>query len=185
MTNTPSIIMDDKAAILLEEARTAHENYLIKQQDSDLEKAIECYIDAIKVNPSISESYYRLASLLLMKGQISVEGALEQCKTAISLEPENVNAHIYSGYFQCLNGNFDEAEKEFKLAVSNSGKNSARPRLFLSKVLFSRIKNHDSSVKDVMKFLYYFLSGSMMIMWDCPSLKMFCKFLANDFSVFI
>ena len=176
--------MDDKAAILLEEARTAHENYLIKQQDSDLEKAIECYIDAIKVNPSISESYYRLASLLLMKGQISVEGALEQCKTAISLEPENVNAHIYSGYFQCLNGNFDEAEKEFKLAVSNSGKNSARPRLFLSKVLFSRIKNHDSSVKDVMKFLYYFLSGSMMIMWDCPSLKMFCKFLANDFSVF-
>lgn len=184
MTNTPSIIMDDKAAILLEEARTAHENYLIKQQDSDLEKAIECYIDAIKVNPSISESYYRLASLLLMKGQISVEGALEQCKTAISLEPENVNAHIYSGYFQCLNGNFDEAEKEFKLAVSNSGKNSARPRLFLSKVLFSRIKNHDSSVKDVMKFLYYFLSGSMMIMWDCPSLKMFCKFLANDFSVF-
>ena len=184
MTNTPAITMDDKAAILLEEARAAHENYLIKQQDADLEKAIEYYIDAIKVNPSISESYYRLASLLLMKGQISIEGALEQCHTALTLEPNNVNAHIYSGYFQCLNGNFEEAEKEFKLAVSNSGKNSARPRLFLSKVLFSRIKNHDSSVKDVMKFLYYFLSGSMMIMWDCPSLKMFCKFLANDFSVF-
>ena len=184
MTNTPAITMDDKAAILLEEARAAHENYLIKQQDADLEKAIEYYIDAIKVNPSISESYYRLASLLLMKGQISIEGALEQCQTALTLEPNNVNAHIYSGYFQCLNGNFEEAEKEFKLAVYNSGKNSARPRLFLSKVLFSRIKNHDSSVKDVMKFLYYFLSGSMMIMWDCPSLKMFCKFLANDFSVF-
>ena len=184
MTNTPAITMDDKAAILLEEARAAHENYLIKQQDADLEKAIEYYIDAIKVNPSISESYYRLASLLLMKGQISIEGALEQCQTALTLEPNNVNAHIYSGYFQCLNGNFEEAEKEFKLAVSNSGKNSARPRLFLSKVLFSRIKNHDSSVKDVMKFLYYFLSGSMMIMWDCPSLKMFCKFLANDISVF-
>ena len=184
MTNTPAITMDDKAAILLEEARAAHENYLIKQQDADLEKAIEYYIDAIKVNPSISESYYRLASLLLMKGQISIEGALEQCQTALTLEPNNVNAHIYSGYFQCLNGNFEEAEKEFKLAVSNSGKNSARPRLFLSKVLFSRIKNHDSSVKDVMKFLYYFLSGSMIVLWDCPSLKMFCKFLANDFSVF-
>ena len=184
MTNTPVITIDDKAAILLEEARTHHENYLIKQQDSDLEKAIEYYIDAIKVNPSISESYYRLASLLLLKGQISVDGAIEQCKTALTLEPNNVNAHIYAGYFQCLNGNFDEAEKEFKLAVNNSGKNSARPRLFLSKVLFSRIQNHNSSVKDVMKFLYYFLSGSMMIMWDCPSLKMFCKFLANDFSVF-
>ena len=184
MTNTPSITMNDKATILLEEARIAHENYLIKQQDSDLDKAIEFYIDAIKTNPSISESYYRLASLLLMKGQISVEGALEQCKTAITLEPNNVNAHIYSGYFQCLNGNYKEAEREFRLAVQNSGKNSARPRLFLSKVLFSRIKNHESSVKDVMRFLYYFLSGSMMIMWDCPSIKMFCKFLANDFSVF-
>ncbi len=184
MTNTPAITMDNKASILLEEARTAHENYLIKQQDSDLEKAIEYYIDAIKINPSISESYYRLASLLLLKGQISVEGAIEQCKTALTLDPDNINAHIYTGYFQCLNGNFDEAEKEFKLAVNNSGKNSARPRLFLSKVLFSRIQSHNSSIKDVMRFLYYFLSGSMMIMWDCPSIKMFCKFLANDFSVF-
>ena len=184
MTNTPAIILDEKASIILEEARAAHENYLIKQQDSDLEKAVEYYIDVIKINPSISESYYRLASLLLLKGQITVEGALEQCRTALSLEPDNVNAHIYTGYFQCLNGNFDEAENEFKLAVSSAGKNSARPRLFLSKVLFSRIKNHNSSVKDVMRFLYYFLSGSMMIMWDCPSIKMFCKFLANDFSVF-
>ena len=181
---TPMQTVAANAETLLEEARNAHENYLIKQQESDLEHAIECYIDAIKANPSLSESYYRLASLLLMKGQISVEGALEQCKTALTLEPKNVNAHIYSGYFQCLNGDFEEAEKEFKLAISNSGKNSARPRLFLSKVLFSKIKNHNSSVKDTVKFLYYLLSGSMMIMWDCPSIKMFCKFLANDFSVF-
>lgn len=184
MTNTPSMMLLNDANIILEEARSAHEKFLIKQQDADLEKAIECYIDAIKSNPSLSESYYRLASLLLIKGQISVEGALEQCKTALTLEPGNANAHIYSGYFQCLNGDFKAAEEEFQLAVENSGKNSARPRLFLSKVLFSRIKNHDSSVKDVMKFLYYFLSGSMMIMWDCPSIKMFCKFLANDFSIF-
>ncbi len=169
---------------VLEEARAAHERYLIKQQESDLERAIECYIDAIKTNPSLSESYYRLASLLLIKGQISVEGALEQCKTAVSLEPNNPNAHIYTGYFQCLNGNFKEAEKEFSLAINGSGLNSARPRLFLSKVLLNRIQNNSSSVKDVVKFLYYFLSGSMMIMWDCPSLKMFYKFLANDFSVF-
>ena len=125
------------AKCLLEEARSAHENYLIRQQETDLEKAIECYVDAIKADPAICESYYRLASLLLLKGQITVDGALEQCKTAISLEPKNANAHIYSGYFQCLNGDFDEAEKEFKLAIASSGKNSARPRLFLSKLLFS------------------------------------------------
>ena len=169
---------------ILEEARLAHEKYLIKQQENDLERAIECYVDAIKSNPLLPEAYYRLASLLLIKGQISVDGALEQCKTALSIEPNNPNAHIYTGYFQCLNGNMEEAEKEFTCAISNSGKNSARPRLFLSKVLLNKIKSEHKTVKDYVKFLYYFLSGSMMIMWDCPSLKMFYKFLANDFSVF-
>lgn len=179
----PVLPMSD-ADGMLEEARLAHEKYLIKQQNSDLEHAVECYVDAIKANPSIPESYYRLASLLLIKGQITVEGALEQCRTALSLEPNNPNAHIYTGYFLCLNGNMEEAEKEFSLAISESGKNSARPRLFLSKVLLNRIKSNRKSVKDVVRFLYYFLSGSMMIMWDCPSLRMFYKFLANDFSVF-
>lgn len=182
-TLTPILTPLSDADGILKEARLAHEKYLIKHQDADLEKAIEYYIDAIKTNPMLSESYYRLASLLLIKGQISVDGALEQCKTALSLEPDNPNAHIYTGYFQCLNGDFEEAEKEFSLAISNSGKNSARPRLFMSKVLLNRMQNH-KNIKDVVKFLYYFLSGSMMIMWDCPSLKMFYKFLANDFSVF-
>ncbi len=192
LTLTPSSIKSyglsslplSEAGELLEEARCAHEKYLIKQQNTDLEKAIECYVDAIKVNPALPEAYYRLASLLLIKGQISVDGALEQCKTALSLEPNNPNAHIYTGYFQCLNGNLEEAEKEFSLAITRSGRNSARPRLFLSKVLLNRIKSNHKSVKDVVKFLYYLFSGSMMIMWDCPSLKMFYKFLANDFSVF-
>lgn len=166
----------------LEDARLAHERFLIRQQDTDLEKAVESYINVIKIDPTLSESYYRLASLLLIKGQISIEGALEQCKTAISLEPSNPNAHIYTGYFQCLNGDFKEAEKEFAQAITCSGVNSARPRLFLSKVLLNRMQS-GSSIKNIVKFLYYFLSGSMMIIWDYPSLKMFCKFLANDFSI--
>ncbi len=181
---TPIYVPLNQVNGIMEKARAAHEKYLIKQQEADLEKAIEYYVDAIKSAPASSEAYYRLASLLLIKGQISVSGALEQCKTALSLEPNNPNAHIYTGYFQCLNGDMSEAEKEFMLAISNSGKNSARPRLFLSKVLYSKIKSHRSSIKDVVKFLYYFVSGSAMIMWDCPSLKMFYKFLANDFSVF-
>lgn len=183
-TITPIYVPLNESNGILEKARAAHERYLIKQQESDLELAIEYYVDAIKNTPSLSEAYYRLASLLLIKGQISVSGALEQCKTALSLEPSNPNAHLYTGYFQCLNGEFDKAEEEFLSAINNSGKNSARPRLFLSKVLYKKIKSKHSNVKDVIKFLYYFLSGSAMIMWDCPSIKMFCKFLANDFSVF-
>ena len=74
---TPSLSPVNDANGILNEARIAHERYLIKQQETDLERAIECYVDAIKTNPTLSESYYRLASLLLIKGQISVEGALE------------------------------------------------------------------------------------------------------------
>ena len=184
MTDTPVLALKNDSSIMLEDARVFHERYLIKQQDEDLEKAIEGYVDVIKNDPTIAESYYRLASLLFAKGEISVEGALEQCKTAISLDPQNTNAHIYFGYFQCINGDFEAAEKEFQTAISNSGLKSARARLFLSKVLFAKFKQNNSSVLNVMKFLYYFLSGSMMIMWDCPSIKMFCKFLAHDFSVF-
>lgn len=183
-TLTPLFMPLNTSCGILEKARAAHEKYLIKQQETDLEQAIEYYVDAIKSSPSLSEAYYRLASLLLIKGQISLSGALEQCKTALSLEPNNPNAHIYTGYFQCLNGDLDSAEKEFISAISNSGRNSARPRLFLSKVLFNKIRAHQSSAKDVVRFLYYFISGSAMVMWDCPSIKMFCKFLANDFSVF-
>ena len=183
-TLTPIYVPLNETNGILEKARAAHEKYLIKQQESDLEQAIEYYVDAIKSSPSQSEAYYRLASLLLIKGQISVSGALEQCKTALTLEPNNPNAHLYTGYFQCINGEFDEAEREFYSAVMSAGKNSARPRLFLSKVLFNKIKNKHCSAVDIVKFLYYFLSGSAMIMWDCPSIKMFCKFLANDFSVF-
>ena len=40
MTNTPTITLASDAGILLKEAREAHEKFLIKQQDSDLEKAI-------------------------------------------------------------------------------------------------------------------------------------------------
>ncbi|MCQ2739867.1 MAG: tetratricopeptide repeat protein [bacterium] len=183
LTPSPLLASTTDSIGMLEKARLAHEKYLIKQQDSDLESAIECYVDVIKSNPSLPEAYFRLASLLLIKGQISVDGAIEQCKTALTLEPNNANAHIYTGYFHCLNGDLQEAEKEFSLAISNSGTNSARPRLFLSKVLLNRIKSNHSSVKDVAKFLYYLLTGSMMIVWDCPSIKMFYKFLANDFSI--
>ena len=52
---TPINAHSVNAKSLLEEARSAHENYLIRQQETDLEKAIECYVDAIKADPAMSE----------------------------------------------------------------------------------------------------------------------------------
>ena len=167
----------------LEKARAYHEKYLIKQQDKDLENAISLYIDTIKLDPAVPEAYYRLASLLFEKGQITVHGAIEQCRTALTLSPNNANAHIYTGYFLGVSGDYASAAEEFRKAIKNSGINSARPRLFLAKMIMEQIKNKEKNVGAMAQFLYYFLSGSMMIMWDSATLKMLYKYLADDFSV--
>lgn len=173
-----------KAQEALEKARIAHEKYLIRQDNNDLQEAITNYIDAVKFDPSIPESYYRLAALMWEQGQISVNTAIDQCKTAVSLAPKNMNAHLYTGFFMKMAENYLEAMEEFKSAIKMSRFKSARPRLVLSQTILQKINAENGSVADYMQFLYYFLSGSLMLAWDRPSLKMFYKNISDDFSVF-
>ena len=90
MIGTGSIENKERAKNALEKARLAHEKYLIGQRNTDLQEAVEYYVDAVKYDPTIPETYYRLASLMWEQGQISVNSAIEQCKTAISLSPNNI-----------------------------------------------------------------------------------------------
>ena len=174
----------NKAKEYLEKARIAHENYLIRQQNSDLQKAIEYYIDAVKYDPTMPEAYYRLATLMWEQGQISLDTAIEQCKTAVSLAPQNINAHLYTGFFMKLAQDFKSAENEFKSAIKMDNLKSARPRLILSQSILQKINSKNGTVKDYLSFLYYFLSGSVMLAWDRPSMKMFYKNMTDDFTVF-
>ena len=174
----------NKAKESLEKARIAHEKYLIRQQNSDLQDAIEYYIDAVKYDPTMPEAYYRLATLMWEQGQISLDTAIEQCKTAISLAPKNINAHLYTGFFMKMAQDFKSAEQEFKSAIKMDNLNSARPRLILSQSILQKINSKNGNVADYLSFLYYFLSGSLMLAWDRPSMKMFYKNMSDDFSVF-
>ena len=174
----------EKAKVSLEKARLAHERYLIRQNNRDLNEAIEHYIDAVKYDPTLPESYYRLASLMFEQGQIGVETAIEQCKTAVSLAPKNMNAHMYTGFFMKLAEDFNSAEAEFKSAIKMGKLNSARPRLILSQAILQKINSKNANAADYMSFLYYFLSGSLMLAWDRPTIKMFYKSMSDDFSVF-
>ena len=79
-----------------------------------MQDAIEYYIDAVKYDPTMPEAYYRLATLMWEQGQISLDTAIEQCKTAVSLAPKNVNAHLYTGFFMKLAQDFKSAEKYLK-----------------------------------------------------------------------
>lgn len=174
----------NKAQESLEKARIAHEKYLIRQQNSDLQEAIEYYIDAVKYDPSMPEAYYRLATLMWEQGQISLDTAIEQCKTAVSIAPKNINAHLYTGFFMKMANDFKSAEAEFKSAIKMGKLKSARPRLILSQSILQKINSENGNISDYLSFLYYFLSGSLMLAWDRPTMKMFYKNMSDDFSVF-
>lgn len=173
----------EKAKNSLEKAREAHERYLVKLQVQDLDLAIEHYIDAIKLDPTIPESYYRLASLMWENGQIGLQTAIEQCKTAISIAPKNINAHIYTGYFLKLANDFQSAEKEFKDAIKLGGINSSRPRLFLSLSILQKMTNDKISAKEFAKCMYYLATGSLVFVWDYAFLKMLCRNFKEAFSI--
>lgn len=174
----------EKARKALEKAREAHEKYLVRLQNNDLQEAIEYYIDAVKYDPAMPEAYYRLATLMWEQGQISLDTAIEQCKTAVSLAPQNINAHLYTGFFMKLAQDFQSAEQEFKSAIKMGKLKSARPRLILSQSILQKINSKNGSISDYLNFLYYFVSGSIMLAWDKPSMKMFYKNMSDDFSVF-
>ena len=174
----------EKAQNSLEKARIAHEKYLMGQRNNDLQEAIEHYVDAVKYDPTIPETYYRLATLMWEQGQISVDTAIEQCQTAISLSPRNRDAHLYTGYFMQLAQDYQSAEKEFKSAIRMNPLTSGRPRMILSQSILSKINSQDGTFKDYVGFLYYFLTGSVMLAWDRPTMKMFYKNMSNDVSIF-
>lgn len=174
----------ERAQNSLEKARIAHEKYLMGQRNNDLQEAIEHYVDAVKYDPTIPETYYRLATLMWEQGQISVDTAIEQCQTAISLSPRNRDAHLYTGYFMQLAQDYQAAEKEFKSAIRMNPLTSGRPRMILSQSILSKINTQDGTFKDYVGFLYYFLTGSVMLAWDRPTMKMFYKNMSNDVSIF-
>ena len=169
----------------LEKARVFHEKYLLHSNKTDLENAVNYYIQAIKQNPKVPETYYRLASLMFENGEISLDTAIEQCKVAIGIDPDNTNAHLYAGYFLKLANDFEEAEKEFTDAIKISPINSARPRLILASMLYEKINKVKPSFVDFLRMVYYACSGCVTVLWDLASLKMMYKNMTDDAKVFL
>ena len=174
---------DSMAQDYMEFARKYHEQYLIKGKKSDLDNAVDNYIDAIKFNPNIAEAYYRLATLLWDKGEINLSSAIEQCKSAISISPANPNARIYAAYFLEMAKKYDEAEKEFKEAIKLNPLKAARSRLSLASLYIDKMHDSNLNVKDFSQSLYYMLSGSLSIALDYPSIKMLYKSLFKNVSL--
>lgn len=172
-----------ESEITLECAREAHERWLIKNNKNDLDKAIEYYSKTLNSNPNIPESYYRLAFLLWESGKISLTSAIEKCKLALTMSPDNVNARLYTGYFLKLAGKNDEAEKEFKKAVDISPLAASRARLNLGLLNFERLMHNEITFPRVAKSLYYLSSGILTGVFDYPCIRMGMQKIKENFAV--
>ncbi|MDD3149554.1 MAG: tetratricopeptide repeat protein [Candidatus Gastranaerophilales bacterium] len=173
----------DKLEETLNLAQQSHENYLLKSSKEDLENAINYYIKAIKLNPRADEPYYRLANLLWENGQIDLDSAIEQCNNAIELNPKSSMARLYKGYFLKISENFEEAEEEFKMSINLAGFLSAKPRLALASSLMKKMQNTSANFNDAVQWLYYFITGTSLMIFDYTSIKMLYRGFIEDFSV--
>ena len=172
-----------EAQTALEAAREFHEKYLLHSEVKDLNLAIDYYIKAVKLNPNIPETYYRLANLLYENGQISLDGAIEQCIAGVKVAPANADAHLYTGYFMTLAGRYIEANYEFETAIKLDPIGSARARITLAQSLIKEANIEDIGIKNKIKAIYYMATGTLMSAWNMPTIKMIIKNLKENFSV--
>ena len=163
---------ETKSGQTLETARKAHKRWLIKNNKKDLDKAIEYYSMTLATNPNIPESYYRLAMLLWESGQISLSTAIEKCNIALTVAPENIDAHMYAGYFFKLAGQYDYAENEFKKAVSLNPAFSSRARLNLGLLNFEKITKKQFQPSNFFKSFYYLSTGCLIGVLDFSGIQM-------------
>ncbi len=164
----------------LDTALRAHQRYLIKSENEDLDEAINYYIESIKQNPKIASAYYHLATLLYNSGQIELESAIEQCSKAVWLDADDANAHMYLGYFLSLKEDYEQAKIEFESALKLNPKKS-RTRIALALTLIEKIKTSEKKPpKDCLKALYYGFTGGILSVFDKASLKMLFENISGD-----
>ena len=169
---------------LLQLAKQAHEQYLLKQQQIDLENAIDYYIRAMKLTPHMSEPYYKLAILLYNKKQISLEQALNQCRKAVLLDPDSPKAKLYYGYFLSISGQIKQAKQEFQKAIKLNFFTSSRARIALALSIFKEIKQGQCSISSFSRAIYYLLTGSALSLIDFPTICMLYKVVLTHISAF-
>lgn len=166
---------------LLDMAEKSHQEYLIKANKQALDKALLCYREAIRINPSIADAHYKLASILWEKGDIDINSAIAKCKRAVELDSNSFNARLYLGYFLKAAGRRDEAQSAFKAAIKLSGFKSSRARLALGMSFVESIQETGISHLKAILALKYLLSGVLFSCFDYSLLKTLYNSGAEDF----
>lgn len=99
-----------------------HLGTILKQQ-GDLDAAIEEFRTAVNLKQNYFEAQRDLGIAIYEKyekGELKeISESLEKLQAAARLIPRNPMVHYYLGTIWCSEGNLDEAEKEFRIALMN------------------------------------------------------------------
>jgi superkiller protein 3 len=169
---------------ILDLAQKSHENYLIRANKKDLDRALIYYLEAIRINPSIPEVYYKLASILWEKGDIDLNSAIKQCKKAVELAPHSSTAKLYLGYFLKASGKYTEAETTFKESIKLGGIKSSKSRLALASTMIEKLKNPDAKIPEMISAFYFLTSGIALSVFDYDVIRMFLKITGENICVY-
>lgn len=168
---------------ILDLAQKSHENYLIRSNKNDLDEALKYYLEVMKLNPSIPQVYYKLASLLWEKGDIDLSSAVQNCKKAVELDPKSSNARLYLGYFLKASGNLIEAEKAFRISIRLAGFKSSKPRIALGLTIIQRVQQTNFNLFDFIAGIHYFTTGVVSASYDYEIIRMLFRNSVEDLSV--
>ena len=166
-------------------AKKSYENFVLQSSTRNLDDAINNYMRLMDLDPTIPETYYRLASLLWQKGEIDIDSAIEQCENSLELDPTSVNAKIHLGFFLEMSGDFEGACKQLEESIYLNRFFSSRPRLALAVVLIKKMRATNPTFQDFVKAMYNLVTGLGMSLWDYSTLRILYRSFIDNFSVFI
>ncbi|MGE0200857.1 MAG: tetratricopeptide repeat protein [Candidatus Melainabacteria bacterium] len=98
-----------------------------------LTQAADCFTKALEHDPQLAEAYVKLAAVLVDKGDITPQQALNYCQQALSINPRYAEANLFSGYFHRINGSLEAAVSEFRTAIHKAPLQSGKARMALGR----------------------------------------------------
>jgi Flp pilus assembly protein TadD len=94
----------------------------IKQQQGDLDGAIEDYQTAVNLKPELADAQQALGLAMYQRTQSGRPGemgeAVEKLEQAVKYRPNDPIIHYHLAMIYCSDGRLDQAEKEYRTALS-------------------------------------------------------------------
>jgi len=101
---------------LLQYAQLNHKLGVARKQAGDLQNAITCYRQAVKLQPHFAEAYYHLGEALQAKGEL--EAGIDCLQTALQINPDYGEAYMCLGLIYQTQHRLNEAAAAYRQGLT-------------------------------------------------------------------